>query len=178
MLFRSIHSLHSEDGQELTEPTEIRKRAVCFYAALYRSEYKDHKELAAGFFAGLPRVTERSTAELERPLGEQELHAALQGMEGGTAPGIDGLPVEFYKTFWSELGPDLLAVLNESLEDGLLPLSCRRAVITLLPKKGDLQDIRNWRPVSLLCTDLKIFSKALANRLRDGYLLSLFSAVR
>ena len=164
---RFIHSLQSEDGQELTEPTEIRKRAVRFYAALYRSEYKDHEELAAGFFAGLPRVTERSTAELERPLGEQELHAALQGMEGGTAPGIDGLPVEFYKTFWSELGPDLLAVLNESLEDGLLPLSCRRAVITLLPKKGDLQDIRNWRPVSLLCTDLKIFSKALANRLRD-----------
>ena len=41
---RFIHSLQSEDGQELTEPTEIRKRAVRFYAALYRREYKDHKE--------------------------------------------------------------------------------------------------------------------------------------
>ncbi|KAL7890939.1 hypothetical protein AOLI_G00004150 [Acnodon oligacanthus] len=59
-------------------------------------------------------------------------------MEGGTAPGIDGLPVEFYKVFWAELGADWLAVLNEALVEGSLPLSCRRAVITLLPKKGDL----------------------------------------
>lgn len=65
------------------------------------------------------------------------------------------------------LSEDLLAVLNESLVDGSLPLSCRRAVITLLPKKGDLQEIKNWRPVSLLCSDFKILSKTLANRLRN-----------
>ncbi|KAI3361898.1 hypothetical protein L3Q82_002226 [Scortum barcoo] len=39
-------------------------------------------------------------------------------------------------------------------------------MLTLLPKKGDLQDIKNWRPVSLLCTDYKLLSKVLANRLR------------
>ena len=33
------------------------------------------------------------------------------------------------------------------------------------PKKEN--EIKNWRPVSLLCTDYKSFSKALANRLRD-----------
>ncbi len=73
----------------------------------------------------------------------------------------------FYKEFWSELGEDLLSVLNESLTEGSLPLSCRRAVITLLPKKGNLQEIKNWRPVSLLCSDMKILSKALANRLKE-----------
>lgn len=74
--------------------------------------------------------------------------------------------MELYKAFWSELGEDLLSVLNESLLETTLPLSCRRAVITLLPKKGDLQDMKNWRPVSLLCTDYKMLSKALANRLK------------
>ncbi|KAI4896708.1 hypothetical protein NFI96_026383 [Prochilodus magdalenae] len=29
-----------------------------------------------------------------------------RSMEGGTAPGIDGLPVEFYKAFWAELSAD------------------------------------------------------------------------
>ena len=47
-----------------------------------------------------------------------------------------------------------------------LPLSCRRAVLTLVPKKGDLSDLKNWRPVALLCADIKIFSKGLANWLK------------
>ncbi|KAJ4946174.1 hypothetical protein JOQ06_023844 [Pogonophryne albipinna] len=38
-------------------------------------------------------------------------------------------------------------------------------MITRLPKKGNLQDIKNWRPVSLLCVDYKLLSKALATRL-------------
>ncbi|KAL7890943.1 hypothetical protein AOLI_G00004190 [Acnodon oligacanthus] len=143
---RFIHSLRSEEGQELTEPVDIRKWAVRFYSELYRSQYKENGELDSSFYAGLPKVSEQLNAEQERPLDVQELHAALQSMEGGTAPGIDGLPVESYKAFWAELGADWLAVLNETLVESSLPLSFRRAVITLLPKKGDLQDIKNWRP--------------------------------
>lgn len=41
------------------------------------------------------------------------------------------------------------------------------AVITLFPKKGDLQDLRNWRLVSLLCGDYKVPSKVLALRLGE-----------
>lgn len=64
------------------------------------------------------------------------------------------------------MGEDLLQVLRESLSHKELPLSCLRAVITLLPKKGDLCQLKNWRPVSLLCSDLKILSKTIANRLK------------
>ncbi|CAM2111833.1 unnamed protein product [Caretta caretta] len=45
---------------------------------------------------------------------------------------------------------------------GVLPLLCRRAVLVLLPKKGDLCDLRNWCPVSLLSTDYKIVAKAIS----------------
>ncbi len=48
-----------------------------------------------------------------------------------------------------------------------LPLSCRRAVITLLPKKADLGLLKNWRPISLLGIDYKILSKTLTNRLKE-----------
>ncbi len=119
------------------------------------------------FFENLSRVSEEGNLELSKALSLEELHKALRGMESGKAPGTDGLPVDFYKSFWSVLGEDLLAVLNESLAEGRLPLSYRRAVLTLLPKKGDLTDIKNWRPVSLLCTDYKLLSKTLANRLTE-----------
>ncbi|CAM2117028.1 unnamed protein product [Caretta caretta] len=78
---------------------------------------------------------------------------------------MDGLTVEFYCVFWDVLGPDLVAVWAESLQSGFLPLSCRRAVLVLLLKKGDLRDLRNWRPVSLLSTHYKIVAKAILLRL-------------
>lgn len=71
----------------------------------------------------------------------------------------------FFKDLWSVLGNDLLEVLNGSLSGGALPLSCRRAVIALLPKKGDQREIKNGRPVSPLCADYKILSRTLALRL-------------
>ncbi|CAM2106671.1 unnamed protein product [Caretta caretta] len=78
---------------------------------------------------------------------------------------MDGLTVEIYRMFWDVLSPDLVIVWAESLQSGVLPLSCRRAVLALLPKKGDLCDLRNCRPVSLLSTDYKIVAKAISLRL-------------
>lgn len=115
------------------------------------------------FIEGLPQVSDDANGELCRVLTLEELQKALQSMECSRAPGIDGLSADIYKSFWPEIGADLLAVINETLSSGRLPLSYRRAVLTLLPKKGDLSDIKNWRPVSLLCSDYKILSKALAN---------------
>ena len=45
------------------------------------------------------------------------------------------------------------------------PLSCKRSVIAILPKFGDNGLLKNWRPISLLCIDLKIFIKCLSLRL-------------
>ncbi len=58
-------------------------------------------------------------------------------------------------------------VFCESYKDGILPVSCQRAVLTLLPKKGDLNLLKNWRPVALLTTEYKILSKCLSNRLKE-----------
>ena len=46
----------------------------------------------------------------EGPLSLEECFTALKGMARGKAPGVDGLPMEFYLKFWDALGPDLVAV--------------------------------------------------------------------
>jgi len=73
------------------------------------------------FFENLPQVSEEVNADLSKAVTLEELEKALQSMEGGKVPGIDGLPVEFYRTFWTEVSPDLLQVINESLINGQLP---------------------------------------------------------
>ena len=160
-----IHTLLADTGEELVEPRQIRERAVSFYQALYSSEEEEDQTSREEFFSELPQISEESNSQLAAPLRMEELLAALQGMQGRRAPGIDGLTPEFYKAYWGILAQDILQVFNECLASGSMPVSCRRAVLTLLPKKGNLQDIKNWRPVSLLCVDYKLLSKALASRL-------------
>ncbi|KAK3511884.1 hypothetical protein QTP70_027480 [Hemibagrus guttatus] len=134
--------------------SEIRKQTVRFYSKLYSSERSGAQIVEESFLKDLPKLSEQAARELDRELTLAELHKALQGMENGWAPGIDGID-----------GQDVLEVLRDSMNVGQLPLSCRRAVLTLLPKKGDLTHLKNWCPVSLLCTDIKLLSKALASRL-------------
>ncbi|KAK3519486.1 hypothetical protein QTP70_031702 [Hemibagrus guttatus] len=135
----------------------ILDRVLCELAAV--------QEVEEDFVRNLPKITEESARELDRELTLEELEVALNSMQNGHSPGIDGLLVEFFKAFWSVIGQDLLEVLRASINEGRLPLSSHRAVLTLLPKKGDQTDIRNWCPVSLLCTDCKVLSRALATRL-------------
>lgn len=53
------------------------------------------------------------------------------------------------------LHKDLLAVINKSLVEGSLWLSCRRAMITFLPRNCDLPEIRNRWPIKDLYQDIE-----------------------
>lgn len=55
-------------------------------------------------------------------------------------------------------------VYNNALKHGIIPKSWQQACIILLPKKGDLSDLSNWRPISLINTDCKMFTRLLNSR--------------
>jgi hypothetical protein len=54
---------------------------------------------------------------------------------------------------------------TECSEKGLLTNAFRTAKIKLIPKKGDLTKLNNWRPISLLNCFYKVLSRTIANRL-------------
>ena len=115
-------------------------------------------------------VSQSERNSCEGPVTNLECLAALNTMRCNKTPGKDGLPWEFYQHFWPILGDDLVAVFNSCFDSGKLPLSQRSALITLLYKKGDRLETKNWRPISPLCADYKILSKVLTNRLSKGHL--------
>ena len=104
----------------------------------------------------------------EGTLTEKECLAALKTMESNKMPGTDGLPAEFYKVFWKDISSFLIGALHYSFESGRLTVSQRQGAIKLIPKKdAELYYIKNWRPITLLNTDYKIASKAIANRVKS-----------
>ena len=95
-------------------------------------------------------------------------------MPKNKSPSNDSLAKGFYETFWDELKIPFKASLRKSFLKKELGNSQKQAVIGLFEKK-DKRYIQNWRPLSLLNTDIKILSKALAQRLKKAFPF-LFSA--
>ena len=58
-------------------------------------------------------------------------------------------------------------MLHESFNNGVLPCSTRKSVLTLIHKKGDKDLLANYRPISLTNYDYKILTTTLANRLQS-----------
>ena len=96
----------------------------------------------------------------------EELIEANQNMNSGKAPGPDGLPIEFYKTFKTKLVEPLLSMFKECFQKGTLPPTMRLAMITLIQKPGKPHtECSSFRPISLMCSDTKILCKMFARRL-------------
>ena len=129
--------LQLPEGGTTSDPVEMGRLCASFYRTLFTAEDCDQGSRAE-LLEGLPQLSPGERAALDSELTLEELTAAVGQMSSGRSPGLDGLPTDFFKHFWSSLGQDLHSVLLEGLSSGELPLSCRRAVLALLPKTGDL----------------------------------------
>ena len=108
-----------------------------------------------------PKVSEQDKAKTEEELTEAELSSALQTMKNGSAPGPDGIPVEFFKTFWPDVKFLLMNSLHYSHTVGMLSPTQRQGTISLIHKGKDLlkDKLTNWRPISLTTLTTKLFQR-------------------
>lgn len=160
-----ISGMKSPDGLVLTGIDDICDSWRDFYSSLFTACPIDPVAQADLLSNVSLSLTPEQSALCEGHLAQDEVHAALLGMARNKSPGSDGLPMEFYLSFWDVLGSDLVEVFNASFDSGLLPPSQRSALISLIFKKGDRLLHKNWRPISLLNVDYKILARTLAGRL-------------
>ncbi len=101
------------------------------------------------------------------PIYTQEILDTIKTLKNNKSPGTDGFPGEFYKSFKEEITPALHRVFNYALKSGDPPKSWSEAIISVLHKEGkDPVLCEAYRPVSLLCNDLKILTSIMAKRMQ------------
>jgi exonuclease III len=143
------------EGQE-----EVGKGITKFYSELYEDKVRNFDNNDS-FYSNCPKLTKEQAQNLEKELTLENLHEAVRTCKD-SSPGPDGIPYTVYKKFWDITGPIILESWKYSVETGKLPPSHNESIITLLPKEGkDMEDIKNWRPITLSNCDAKIITKAL-----------------
>ena len=112
---------------------------------------------------------------LEKPLSIEEFSQALKTLGPSRTPGIDGLPSEVYKYFWAKIKNYCFEAFQWGIKIGTLHQSAQKGILCLIPKNGKSpENLKHWRPITLLSTDQKIYAKCLALRLKPvlNYLIS------
>ena len=168
----TIKKLKNDNGGSILNEREIVNTIGKHFFKRYNSSRKSDDEISTYFndFSKnvvLPRLSPREAQLLEGDITEAELDAAVRSMERGSAPGRDGLPLEFYIVFWPRLKGPLMSCIKSCEEICKLTKSQRTGVLSLFHKGSELPTdcLDNWRPISLLNTDYKIIAKVFSRRL-------------
>ncbi|XP_047978592.1 uncharacterized protein LOC125220464 [Salvia hispanica] len=112
------------------------------------------------------RVAPSDNALLIEEVTEVEIKQTVFSMHPDKAPGPDGMNPSFFQTFWHIIGRDVVESCVQILNSESLPRDLNDTFVTLIPKKGRLETIGDFRPITLYNVLYKIISKVLANRLK------------
>lgn len=127
-------------------------------------------------------ATMLASADVDAVAGEnvtlQEVKDASKCQPPGSAPGVDGLPAGVWRLVdpgekllqpaertGGVFRPLLSRLFTAIARERCVPLGFLDGAVVVLFKKGDVLDISNYRPITLLNTDYKLLAKVLANRL-------------
>jgi hypothetical protein len=169
---KNIVTIHKEDGTIVTEPKKILECQKVFYQNLYKDSSKNdiqNQEANRLFLEqdDLPTLDDTNKNELDIQIDINDVANAIAALPNSKAPGTDGFPVDFYKVFWPKIKNLVFDSIQHAIKTGEMSIDQKRGVLNLIPKKDkDIRLLKNWRPLTLLNTDYKIFAKAMATKLQ------------
>jgi len=149
-----LPSLRDEHGFSVTSRPKMEQLVQTFYTRLFTSTNPIE----------IPRT---SQPEEVPPVLQSEVRTAITSMKSGKAPGPDKITVDILKTGDALLHPPLARLFTRCISRGEIPEQWRTSTTVLIFKKGEKDELKNYRPICLLPVIYKVFTKVILNRIRN-----------
>ena len=95
----------------------------------------------------------------------EELRSAISSQNNNKSTGEDNVIAEIFKSGNDSFSSLLLKLYNKLFNSSQYPDSWANGIITPVYKKGDVNDAKNYRGITLINILAKIYSQILLNRL-------------
>lgn len=95
-----------------------------------------------------------------------EIFNAIMSLKGDKAPSLDGFSISFFQKSWDIIKGDLIKVFDEFYWSEEFYEHLNNIFITLILKKRNVNNLKDFRLISLLSSVYKIISKVLMLRLK------------
>ncbi|XP_058783687.1 uncharacterized protein LOC131658409 [Vicia villosa] len=100
---------------------------------------------------------------LVQEFSEAEVRRAVWECDGDKSPGPDELNFGFLKEFWDEIKHDFMRLIAEFHENERLVKGANNSFVILIPKKRNMMQVSNYRPISFIGCIYKVLYKVLTN---------------
>ena len=157
-------TLLNEDGSLLSDKEACMGRWKDHFATQLNKEKPTSVDPSLCVEAAAATPDERISTE---PPSEAEVEKVLKGLKDGKAPGLDGLPPEFFKTATGVLTPWITLVLRKVWLRGRAPVDWQICGLAPVFKKGDRRCPKNYRGIALLPIVCKVMSIIVLHRIVD-----------
>ena len=102
-----------------------------------------------------PKVITTQVPVREDEISTEELDKAIKRLKNRKSGGPDGTAIEMFKAMEAEAREEVRTILNKWwIEEKIEPEALRARVVHLY-KKGNTSDMANYRPISLLNTNVQ-----------------------
>jgi hypothetical protein len=174
---KKLSSIKRDDGTPYDSPEQQIEGIVSYYENLYKKPAHERvnydgcihdflgPDIVNSRIVQGSLLTENEKTELDRPLTIEELDKSMEKANFKSAPGIDGISNNFLRCYWRYFRTALFNFTICCYEKNCLTANFLSASIKLIPKKGEIDNLKNWRPISLLSNMYKIISRAINFRL-------------
>ena len=150
------------NNEVLTDRTEIQDHLLLQYFYLYQDDSLNDEHLDY-FLQYTPKL---KTKENTSPFTFSEAYEAIKALTPKTCPGPDGIPGEFYKKYFHVFGHFYVRMLNNCIENNVVPKSWETSILKVIPKvPGEIPSFDTLRPLTLGNVDCKHEASMFARRM-------------
>ncbi|KAF7234925.1 Zinc finger protein 3 [Varanus komodoensis] len=147
--------IKDQNGRDLTEAEEIRRRWQDYREELYKKELN------------VPDNHDGVVTDLESDILECEVKRALGSLSNNKASGGDSIPVELFKILKDDAVKVLHSACQQIWKTQQWPQDWKRSVYIPIPKKGNAKECSNYRTIALISHASKVMLKILQARLQQ-----------
>ena len=102
-------------------------------------------------------------------VNENVVAKIIESLKTKSSCGDDGLSTKLLKEIKNEICSSITLIVNQMITTGIFPDSLKIAQIIPIFKKGDIEIIENYRPISILPAISKIFEKILSLQIHEYF---------
>jgi hypothetical protein len=151
-----IQQIRTSDTETTTATKGILHAFYKYYEAKYDTLLTFPDSTDALFRHTHGKLSDAALEAFECPITEGEILYAIAQGKKKKSPGPDGICHEFYQTYWEVIGKEFTEIMNDMYTNHNVHISQKQGILVCLPKHHRANRPQDFRPLTMLNTDLKI----------------------